>query len=223
MISARNLTLTYDRRAVIHHLHFELMDQKTLAIIGANGSGKTTLLKALAGIIPAEKGQLQISFAKTERGYLPQQHSVDPSLPVTLEEFVSMGLLKGTGVFRSPTAQEKNRAEKVLERLQLLSLRRLPLKALSGGQMQRALWARLLLLNPQLILLDEPFNHLDEAGLKLVLQVLLDWKQENRTIAIVLHDLTLADRLADQVLSLTPQAPILSPNPTLCLNDLTGA
>lgn len=222
MITAHNLTLTYDRRAVIHHLHFKLENEKTLAILGGNGSGKTTLLKALAGILPVDEGQLLNGFDKTQRGYLPQQHQVDLSLPITLKELVSMGLLAKTGAFQKPRKEQITQVQATLDRLQLTSLQHLPIKSLSGGQMQRALWARLIVLDPELILLDEPFNHLDEPALKLVLQVLLDWKKQKKTIVIVLHDKLLAEKLADQTLTLISQNMSTHANPTLCLNDLAG-
>lgn len=221
MIKAKNLTVAYDRRAVIHHLDFELPKSQTLAILGPNGSGKSTLLKSLAGVISHFEGQLTIGCDSAARGYLPQQHQIDRSLPITVEDLVSMSLISKSGAFRAFTQESLQRVSQILERLQLSQIRNLPVKSLSGGQMQRALWARLMVLDPQLILLDEPFNHLDESALRLVLQIILDWKKQGKTLVIVLHDSQLAEQIADQVLQLSPQAPILSPSPALCLADLT--
>ncbi len=221
MIKAHNLTVTFDRRAVIHHLHFHLDQGKTLAILGPNGSGKSTLLRVLAGLISNFDGVLKLGFTKKQLGYLPQQSQIDRNLPVTVEDLVLMGLLNKLGTFQKPSPLMIERANQVLEQMNLERLRRLPINSLSGGQMQRALWARLLLLDPEVILLDEPFSYLDESALKSVLQVILKWRAEKKTLVVVLHDSELASKISDQVLSLAPVAPIAMPNPTLCLNDLT--
>lgn len=220
LIRAKNLTISYDRRAVIHHLDFHLAQGKTLAILGPNGSGKTTLLKTLAGILSNFDGSLQINCQASEKGSLPQQTQIDRQLPITIQELVTMGLFAKLGAFRKPDLQDLKRVDQVMEQLQLNNLRDQPIKALSGGQMQRALWARLILQDPELILLDEPFSYLDETALKSVLQILVEWRHQKKTIVIVLHDSELAPKISDQVLSLAPLNPPKSPNPTLCLNDL---
>lgn len=218
MIQARNLTITFDRRAVIHHLNFSLETGKTLAILGPNGSGKSTLTRTIAGLHTRFEGHLDISFSRRQRGYLPQQSQVDRSLPVTTRELVMSGLFAQVGAFRKPTPAEITKAELVFEQMNLREILELPIKALSGGQMQRALWARLILLDPSLILLDEPFNYLDEDSLKKVLQQIIKWREVGKSIVMVLHDALLAPKISDQVLNL--RSPTPHPSPILCLDGL---
>lgn len=155
-------------------------------IIGANGCGKSSLLKVLAGLQKPLSGSL--SLATPQRGglaFLPQQQHLDRQFPISLEELVAAGFW---GKRESATIR-RAKLLAVLEDWHLDGLQKRPLMALSGGELQRALLARLSLTEAPLLLLDEPHAALDDNGQALLWQHLHNWHAQGRTLVVVCHDL----------------------------------
>ena len=188
MLRFDNLTLGYDRHPAIHHLNLTIPAGQLLAIVGPNGAGKSTLLKGIMGKLKPLQGQLQLNVAREQIAYLPQQSRIDRQFPISVTELVGMGLWHELGSFGRLSKGHRHRIEHALEAVGMQGFANRPIASLSGGQLQRTLFARLYLQNAQLILLDEPFNAIDSRTCQDLLQLLQHWHQQGRTILAVLHD-----------------------------------
>ena len=186
-LAFRDLTLGYDRHPAVHHLDGAVPAGALLAIAGPNGAGKSTLLKAIAGLLRPLGGRIE----RTQRvAYLPQASEIDRSFPIDVFDTVAMGL-QGAGLFGGIGAAGRARVFAAIAAVGLSGFERRQIGTLSGGQMQRLLFARLLLQDAPLILLDEPFNAVDGRTVEDLLALIAGWHKEGRTILAVLHDFEL--------------------------------
>lgn len=220
-----NLTLGYDRRPAVHHLEGEIAPGATLAVCGPNGAGKSTLLKALAGLLAPLGGRIERDGATArDVAYLPQLVEVDRSFPINVRDFVAMGAMRRVGLFGRLDAAERARATAALERVGMSGMEDRPIETLSGGQMQRVLFARLIMQDQRVILLDEPFGAIDEATTDDLLALIAHWRSEGRTIVAVLHELDLARRAFPDTLLLARE-PIAwcETRAALCADNLARA
>ncbi|SDB68841.1 metal ABC transporter ATP-binding protein [Belnapia rosea] len=191
-IRIADLTVSHQRRAAVHHLTGRFAPGSLTAIVGPNGAGKTTLLRALAGLHRPDEGRIE--GAAGQVALLPQQSSLDRAFPLTCLDAVLFGLWAETGAFRAIGRAGRVRAEAALAAVGLQGFERRPAGSLSAGQFQRVLFARLLLQDAPVILLDEPFNALDARTSAELLAVVKRWHGEGRTVIAVLHDLDLVRR-----------------------------
>lgn len=187
VLTIRDLTLGYERHPAVHHLDLDLAEGSLTAIVGPNGAGKSTLLKGLTGELLPLEGQINRKTARL--AYLPQLSEVDRSFPVSVGAFVAMGLWHRVGAFGSITGDQAARVVDALAAVGLTGFDNRPISALSGGQVQRVMFARLLLQDAELILLDEPFTALDTPTAAALLDVVKRWYGEGRTVLAVLHDM----------------------------------
>jgi zinc/manganese transport system ATP-binding protein len=165
---------------------FDLPEGSLTAVIGANGSGKSSLLKVIAGLQKPLSGNVVLDVPrKGGLSFLAQQLHLDRQFPISLQELVAAGFW---GSKHSPEVR-RQRLTAVLENWCLNGLEHRPLMALSGGELQRALLARLSLADTPLLLLDEPHAALDELGQALLWKHIHAWHAEGRTLVIVCHDL----------------------------------
>jgi zinc/manganese transport system ATP-binding protein len=189
-ISFHDLTLGYDRHPAVHHITGEVDRGDLLALVGPNGAGKSTLLKGIVGQLKPLSGSLSLDGLKrSDIAYLPQQIDIDRSFPITVFDAVAMGLWHQIGTWRG---LDRGRNLAVLEALAALGLQDLGNRgvgALSGGQFQRVLFARLLLQDAAIILLDEPFRAVDTKTVDDLLRLIRRWHGEGRTVIAALHDL----------------------------------
>ncbi len=201
-----NLTLGYDRHPAVHHLDGVIAPGAALAVCGPNGAGKSTLLKALAGLLAPLGGHIErMGGGPRDVAYLPQLTDIDRSFPIDLRDFVALGATRRAGLFGRIAADETVRVTRALHRVGLDGLEERPIGTLSGGQMQRALFARLIVQDQPVILLDEPFGAIDEATASDLLGLISEWIAEGRSVVAVLHDLDLARRAFPQTLLLARQ------------------
>lgn len=189
-IRMRDLTLGYDRRPAVHHVSAEVAQGELLALVGPNGAGKSTLLKGIMGEIKPLGGEIDLS-GLNHRGiaYLPQQIDIDRSFPISVFDCVAMGLWREIGIWRRVDARHKQQAADALETLGIRDLANRPIGALSGGQFQRVLFARLLLQDCRLILLDEPFRAVDARTVAHLIALIERWHREGCTVIAALHDI----------------------------------
>jgi len=167
-------------------LDLQLAAGSLTAVIGSNGSGKSSLLKVIAGLDRPLVGRIELGVPLLGGvAYLPQQQHVDRQFPIRLAELVSAGF------WRSRLGRDERRARlrRTLADWGLLDLQTQGLHALSGGELQRALLARLSLTDAQVLLLDEPEAALDDVGLGLLWQHIERWQREARTLVMVSHNL----------------------------------
>lgn len=188
-VTLENLTLSYNRHPAVHHVSGTFAPGSLTAIAGPNGAGKSTLLKAIAGIIACDEGHIHIHKTPQERvAYLPQASDMQRDFPCTLLHMVTTGFWHKSGGLRAITPAMKNQAREALEQVGLRGLESRDLASLSAGQFQRALFARLLVQDASLILLDEPFNAIDETTTNHLMEIIHHWHKQGRTVICVLHD-----------------------------------
>ena len=192
-LSFHNLTLGYDRHPAVHHITGKIKRGELLAIVGSNGAGKSTLLKAIAGELKPLSGRLDLHGGRRRRdiAYLPQVVDIDRSFPISVFDCVAMGLWNEIGAFGGVGAKVQARVFDALAKVNLIGLADRPVGSLSGGQFQRVLFARLLLQDAKIILLDEPFRAVDIKTVVHLIGLIEQWHREGRTVLAVLHDIDL--------------------------------
>lgn len=182
----KNLTLGYQGHAAVHHLTGAVERGSLTAIVGVNGSGKSTLMRGIAGILKPISGTCAQHFRRL--AYLPQQSELDRSFPARVSDLVSLGFWQDRGFLGRIRREDRVKLAACLDTLGLRGFENRPLDNLSGGQMQRALFARTMLQDADLILLDEPFNAVDERTVCDLVRLIKAWSAEGRTVLCVLHD-----------------------------------
>ena len=200
-LAFKNLTLGYAGRAAVHHLDGDIAKGSLTAVIGANGSGKSTLMKGVAGILKPLGGECRVTPGVSV-AYLPQQSELDRSFPAQVRDLVALGLWPKRGLLARHRQSDRAAMAHVLEAVGLSGFEKRNIDSLSGGQMQRALFARAMLQDAQLILLDEPFNAVDERTVADLMVLIKAWVAEGRTVLAVLHDYELVRQHFPQTLLL---------------------
>jgi zinc/manganese transport system ATP-binding protein len=192
IVDLKDLTLGYERHPAIHHLTGKIVQGEALAVCGPNGAGKSTLLKGLVGLIKPLSGSIswQKQYAQ-DLAYLPQSADMDRSFPISVLELVAMGLWRRLGAFGRLDRTAREKIDAALASVGLSGFQDRLIGTLSGGQMQRMLFARLILQDASVLLLDEPFAAVDDRTIVDLLELIQNWRKENRTIIAVLHDLAL--------------------------------
>lgn len=184
-----NVTLGYDRHPAVHHLDLQIKRGALIAVVGPNGGGKSTLIKGIAGAITPLQGKIHCDIAKRDIAYLPQQSAIDGDFPIRLIDLVAMGLWRRNGAFGAFSKSCRAEVDRALATVGLQGFEKRPIGTLSGGQLQRALFARLILQNAELILLDEPFAAIDSRTVSDLTRLVADWHRQGKTILAVSHDL----------------------------------
>jgi zinc/manganese transport system ATP-binding protein len=188
----RDVTLGYDRHPAVHHLSGEVAPGALLAVVGPNGAGKSTLFRGLVGILrplagTIERGDLDVR----DIAYLPQTADIDRSFPISVFDFVGTGLWRATGLFGGIGKPARAKIAQALGSVGLNGFENRPIGTLSGGQMQRLLFARVVLQDAAVIVLDEPFNAIDAKTSADLLALVRRWHAEKRTVLAALHDMDL--------------------------------
>jgi zinc/manganese transport system ATP-binding protein len=186
----KDVTLGYDRHPAVHHLTGEVAAGALLAVIGPNGAGKSTLFRGLVGILKPLSGSVSLNGLDVKDiAYLPQSADIDRSFPISVFEFVGTGLWRVTGMFGGIDRAARDRISQALAAVGLTGFETRGIGTLSGGQTQRMLFARVLLQDARLIVLDEPFNAIDSKTAAELLALVKHWHDEGRTVLAALHDL----------------------------------
>ena len=187
-----DVTLGYDRHPAVHHLTGEVASGALLAIVGPNGAGKSTLFRGIVGILRPLAGSIVTGdLDLRDIAYLPQTVDIDRSFPISVYDFVGTGLWRATGFFGGMGKTARDRIAAALSAVGLNGFENRPIGTLSGGQMQRMLFARVLLQDARLIVLDEPFNAIDAKTSADLLALVRRWHAEKRTVLAALHDMDL--------------------------------
>ena len=203
----RNLVLGYDRHPAVHHLDGAIETGTLTAVVGPNGAGKSTLFKGLVGVIKPLAGKIdRCGLAPKDIAYLPQVAEIDRTFPINVYDMVSMGLWRSRGLFEGVGRKDRDTIEAAIGTVGLTGFENRAIGTLSGGQMQRMLFARLLLQDARMIVLDEPFNAIDAKTSADLLALVHRWHSEKRTVIAALHDL-------DLIKTHFPQALLLAREP----------
>ncbi|MBO7221025.1 MAG: ABC transporter ATP-binding protein [Alistipes sp.] len=192
IISLKNISVKYDDTTALESVSLDIYPDDFLGVIGPNGGGKTTLVKAILGTIP-HRGEVVYSPTISERGhrrigYLPQLSEFDKSFPISVIEVVMSGLQAEKRLIKRYTSSDRKRAMELLKMAGIESIAERQISEISGGQMQRALLCRAVILEPKLLILDEPTNFVDNK-FENELYTLLHRLNERMAIVMVSHDL----------------------------------
>ena len=188
----RDVTLGYDRHPAVHHLNGEVAPGALLAVVGPNGAGKSTLFRGIVGILKPLAGSIETSGLDVKDiAYLPQTADIDRSFPISVYDFVGTGLWRNLGFFGGMGRVAGKKIAHGLAAVGLSGFENRAIGTLSGGQMQRMLFARVLLQDARLIVLDEPFNAIDARTSADLLDLVKLWHAEKRTVLAALHDMDL--------------------------------
>jgi zinc/manganese transport system ATP-binding protein len=210
-----DLTVSYDRHPAVHHLSAEIPAAEMTAIVGPNGAGKSSLLKAVLGLAPRIEGRIDCQARRI--AYLPQQAEIDRSFPISVFDTVLLGRWSRFGGYAKASSADIHDTIHAIEAVGLAGFERRPIDTLSVGQFQRVLFARLLLQDADLVLLDEPFAAIDAKTVADLMAVIRRWRAEKRTVVVVLHDLDQVRRefpntllVARELIDAGPTARVLS-------------
>ncbi len=207
LIKAESLALGYDNGIIVKDLDFEVNAGDYLCIVGENGSGKSTLMRTLLGLQNPKGGRIILGdgLTKKEVGYLPQQNQVQKDFPASVREIVISGCQARCGLRPFYNREEKELAEKNMERQGITDLSARSYRELSGGQQQRVLLARALCATQKLLILDEPVSGLDIKVTAELYTMIKELNRDGITIIMVSHDIAAAVKYASHILHIGDQ------------------
>ncbi len=189
-LTFHDVTLGYDRHPAVHHLSGEIAQGALLAVVGPNGAGKSTLFRGIVGILKPLSGTIDRAGLDTrDIAYLPQTADIDRTFPISVFDFVGTGLWRKTGFFGGLRNADRMHIAGALASVGLNGFESRSIGTLSGGQMQRMLFARVLLQDARVIVLDEPFNAIDAKTSDDLIALVRQWHVEKRTVLAALHDM----------------------------------
>ncbi len=187
-----NLTLGYDRHPAVHHLNGAVETGALVAVVGPNGAGKSTLFKGITGVLKPLSGSIERDGREArDIAYLPQVPDIDRTFPIDVYDMVAMGLWRTKGLFGGIGIKDQRIIEAAIATVGLTGFEERAIGTLSGGQMQRMLFARVLVQDARVIVLDEPFTAIDERTAADLLNLVQRWHSEKRTVIAALHNIDL--------------------------------
>ena len=188
MVTLDKLTVSYRQHPALHHVSGHFAPGSLTAVVGPNGAGKSTLLKSIMGLLPRSGGKVITSAARAHIAYLPQLAELDRHFPMTVCDAVLLGCWPSQGAWGGVSESQWTAAANALHTVGLQGFEDRPVATLSSGQFQRMLFARLLVQDARLILLDEPYNAMDSKTTAALLALIHQWHAQGRTVIAVLHD-----------------------------------
>lgn len=212
LIELRNVTFGYELHPAVHHLSGSFARGSLTAVVGPNGAGKSTLLKGLAGLIRPLDGTIERhGVNRSTTCYLPQQMETDPDFPISVLDVVILGAWSRVGSLNGIGPREREKAVNMLASVGLEGFEQRTIGALSVGQRQKVFFARAMLADAELILLDEPFTAIDARTVDELLKLVRLWHDEGRTVIAVLHDFEQVRRYFPHTLLLAREAIVWGP------------
>jgi len=209
VVSLQGVTVRRGEVLALEDVSLEVAAGSVDALVGMNGAGKSTLFAAIMGRVPLASGTVRVfggspsAARKAGRiAFMPQGDSVDRAFPLSVRQVVTMGRFGRLGITRRARASDREAVQDALARVQLSDLAERPIGALSGGQRTRALLARALAQDAELLLLDEPFAGVDQRSEALIAGLLTQLARDGRSIVVSTHDLTTLPDRADRVILL---------------------
>ncbi len=191
LITAEGLAIKLGGKTILHHVDLTVNRGEIITIVGPNGSGKSTLLRALVGALAPSSGRVT-KAAGLKIGYVPQKLQIDPTLPLTVNRFLNL-----------PKRVARVATQNALEQAGAAQLGNRQMSDLSGGQFQRVLLARALLSTPDVLILDEPTQGLDQPGSAAFYQQIEQVRRDlNCAVLMVSHELHVVMAASDRVVCL---------------------
>ena len=203
IIEIEDLTVSYGEKPVLWDLDLSIEKGTLTAIVGPNGAGKSSLIKSVAGLLKPLAGTVKIfSEEKQSFGYIPQRQNINWNFPISVIDVVLMGLYRKIGWCRWVGKREKKSALGALEKVGMHELQKSQISDLSGGQQQRVFLARTLVQDPEIFLMDEPFQGVDTTTEATIFKILKNLKKKGKTIIVVHHDLHSINKYFDNLVLL---------------------
>ena len=203
IIKINHLSVRYQQVLALDNISATIYQGEMLAIVGANGAGKSTLLKSLLAEQLPYAGSIDfVTHQSKSIAYLPQSHLIDADFPISVKEFIFAGNWRKSGLWQRLTGQQNSTLTHCLQQVGLEDLQHKQISCLSGGQFQRMLFARMLMQDADILLLDEPFNNIDQQTTIDLIQILLQCQQQGKTVIAVIHDLNLVKQYFPSVMLL---------------------
>lgn len=223
IIDVKNLSFGYNERHILSNVSLDINRGDFAGIIGPNGSGKSTLLKLILGLLRPTGGSITLFGAPAQRfrewpriGYVAQKNQLHTGFPASVYEVVSANLYSRTGFLHMLSKQQKESVDEALKTVGLLDRKRKPVSNLSGGQQQRVHLARVLVNDPEILLMDEPAAGMDTAAENSMYELLHKLnKERNISIVMVTHDITAVTVNASRLFCIS--------DGTLCEHDMSEA
>lgn len=193
LISIKDLSTSYDGKEVLSDINLEVCEHDFLGIIGPNGGGKTTLIKCILGLKKFDTGSIDFFENDTltpsiSMGYLPQYNMIDRKFPISVFEVILSGLSENKSLFSKYSDADKEKAQTIIQRVELVGLENRAIGQLSGGQLQRALLGRAIISEPRVVILDEPNTYIDKKFQGKLYELLYELQKEC-AIILVSHDI----------------------------------
>lgn len=203
IIELKDVVIGYDQHIVLPGVNLKINKRDFIAITGPNGGGKTSLLRVILGLLKPKCGDVKFfengkEVDKLNIGYLPQKNAIDHRFPITVEEVLGSGLLKKKIIFNNKLTEEENsKVDEILAILGLADYRNSSIGNLSGGQLQRVLFGRSIIANPDVLVLDEPLSYVDKTFEGQFYKIVEDLAKKT-TIILVSHEMTRIMQMANR-------------------------
>ncbi len=224
-LEIHDLTVSYNRKPVLWNIDLAVPEGVVVGIVGPNGAGKSTLLKAVMNLLRFSSGWVKIygkpiSEQRGLVGYVPQREEVDWDFPITVRDLVLMGRYGRLGLFRRPRREDHEIVERALEKVGMGSFADRQIGNLSGGQQQRIFLARALAQESRVYLMDEPFAGVDATTEKAIVDLLIEMRNEKRTVLVVNHDLQASREYFDYLLLINRRLVAFGPTEEVFTEEL---
>lgn len=204
-LKVSHLSVSYHGNEVLRDISFSIDTGKLIGIIGPNGAGKSTMMKAMLGLIPKDRGGIEvygkpISEMRKKIAYVPQRSNIDWDFPIIVKDTVLLGTYPKLGLFHRPKKKDKEWAMECLGKVGMDKYANNQIGELSGGQQQRVFLARSLAQKAECFFLDEPFVGIDAASEEVIINILKKLRDEGKTVVVVHHDLTKVETYFDELI-----------------------
>ena len=209
----KDINAGYNGRIQLRDANIDIDDRDFVGIVGPNGGGKTTLLRVILGLLKPYSGTIEY-LCNGERvdslsvGYLPQTRDIDTDFPISVGDIVTSGLNSPRHLFSGYTREQRRTAEETMRTIGIADMARRPVKALSGGELQRVLFARALVSRPELLILDEPDNFVDDNFESFMYDTIRNVNNE-AAIVMVSHDRQFVESYAKKIIEVNERIKIL--------------
>lgn len=191
-IDLQNIMVKFGKNLALRSISGQVKEGSLIALVGPNGGGKTTLLRVIQGQLKPNRGKVVNHFPKM--AYMPQKSQLDAQFPIPVGDVVAMGMWHQKGFFSSFTKKDQDKIKESLQEVGLKGYENEMIHALSGGQFQRVLFARLIIQDAPFIILDEPFSAVDVRTYETLMKLILKWHQAGKTIIVVIHNFEVVEK-----------------------------
>ena len=209
----RDINAGYNGRIQLRDVSIDIDDRDFVGIVGPNGGGKTTLLRVILGLLPPYSGTIEY-LRNGERadslsvGYLPQTRDIDTDFPISVGDIVASGMNSPRRLFGGYSKEQRRMAEETMRSIGIDDMKHRPVKALSGGELQRVLFARALVSRPEVLVLDEPDNFVDDDFETFMYDTI---RSVNKDAAVIMvsHDTDFVTTNAKKIIEVNERVKIL--------------